>query len=307
MKSYRILRIYDKLLNNKQINIARLAQEENASKRTIERDIASLKNFLVSLQDGREIIFDRKKESYILKNSAEQKLDKNEALAISKILLNSRALLKPEMNLIIDKLIKHCTSFEDYKQLLPMINNEKFHYIELQHKKNFLSYLWDLGEAVRTKKKVKISYVKTNKEIVERVIYPVGLMFSEFYFYLLGHIENADKEKFKNKNDIFPTIYRVDRIEKFEILKENFKNFYYNDRFEEGEFRKRVQFMTGGKLRKIKFIFKGNSLEAVLDKIPTAKVLEENEKSCVISAEVFGEGIDKWIRAQGDEVEVLEF
>lgn len=305
MKSYRILRIYDKLLNNKQINTARLAQEENTSKRTIERDIASLKNFLVSLQDGREIIFDRKKESYILKNSAEQKLDKNEVLAISKILLNSRALLKPEMNLIIDKLIKHCTSFEDYKQLLPMINNEKFHYIELQHKKNFLSYLWDLGEAVRTKKKVKISYVKTNKEIVERVIYPVGLMFSEFYFYLLGHIENADKEKFKNKNDIFPTIYRVDRIEKFEILKENFKNFYYNDRFEEGEFRKRVQFMTGGKLRKIKFIFKGNSLEAVLDKIPTAKVLEENEKSCVISAEVFGEGIDKWIRAQGDEVEVL--
>lgn len=307
MKSYRILRIYDKLLNNKQINTARLAQEENTSKRTIERDIASLKNFLVSLQDGREIIFDRKKESYILKNSAEQKLDKNEALAISKILLNSRALLKPEMNLIIDKLIKHCTSFEDYKQLLPMINNEKFHYIELQHKKNFLSYLWDLGEAVRTKKKVKISYVKTNKEIVERVIYPVGLMFSEFYFYLLGHIENADKEKFKNKNDIFPTIYRVDRIEKFEILKENFKNFYYNDRFEEGEFRKRVQFMTGGKLRKIKFIFKGNSLEAVLDKIPTAKVLEENEKNCVISAEVFGEGIDKWIRAQGNEVEVLEF
>lgn len=305
MKSYRILKIYDKLLNNKQINTARFAQEENASKRTIERDIASLKNFLVSLQDGREIIFDRKKESYILKNSAEQKLDKNEALAISKILLNSRALLKPEMNLIIDKLIKHCTSFEDYKQLLPMINNEKFHYIELQHKKNFLSYLWDLGEAVRTKKKVKISYVKTNKEIVERVIYPVGLMFSEFYFYLLGHIENADKEKFKNKNDIFPTIYRVDRIEKFKILKENFKNFYYNDRFEEGEFRKRVQFMTGGKLRKIKFIFKGNSLEAVLDKIPTAKVLEENEKSCVISAEVFGEGIDKWIRAQGNEVEVL--
>ena len=305
MKSYRILRIYDKLLNNKQINTARLAQEENTSKRTIERDIASLKNFLVSLQDGREIIFDRKKESYILKNSAEQKLDKNEVLAISKILLNSRALLKPEMNLIIDKLIKHCTSFEDYKQLLPMINNEKFHYIELQHKKNFLSYLWDLGEAVRTKKKVKISYVKTNKEIVERVIYPVGLMFSEFYFYLLGHIENADKEKFKNKNDIFPTIYRVDRIEKFEILKENFKNFYYNDRFEEGEFRKRVQFMTGGKLRKIKFIFKGSSLEAVLDKIPTAKVLEENEKNCVISAEVFGEGIDKWIRAQGDEVEVL--
>ena len=64
--------------------------------------------------------------------------------------------------------------------------------------------------------------------------------------------------------------------------------------------------MTGGKLRKIKFIYKGTSIEAVLDKIPTAKVLEENKDTYLISAQVFGNGIDRWILSQGDAIEVIE-
>ena len=54
--------------------------------------------------------------------------------------------------------------------------------------------------------------------MVRRVIDPVGLMFSEYYFYLLAHIENIDKEKyFCNKDDFYPTIYRFDRIEDFKF------------------------------------------------------------------------------------------
>ena len=64
--------------------------------------------------------------------------------------------------------------------------------------------------------------------------------------------------------------------------------------------------MTGGKLRKIKFKYTGNSLEAVLDKVPTAQVIDEVENGYLISAEVFGNGIDKWILSQGEDIEVLE-
>ena len=63
--------------------------------------------------------------------------------------------------------------------------------------------------------------------------------------------------------------------------------------------------MTGGKLRKIKFKYFGNSLEAVLDKIPTAQVIEEIENGYLISAEVFGKGIDKWILSQGKDIEIV--
>ena len=76
----------------------------------------------------------------------------------------------------------------------------------------------------------------------------------------------------------------------------------YAGRFEEGEFRKRVQFMYGGKLERIKFRYTGPSLEAVLDRLPTAKVIREDKDGWTISAEVFGKGVEMWLRSQGDYI-----
>ena len=228
-------------------------------------------------------------------------------LAISKILLASRAFLKDEISLIIDKIVKQCGSEEDLKSIQNLLNNEKYHYVELQHKKSFINNIWSFGQAIKSKKKIEISYKKLDGKIVKRIVNPVGLMFSEFYFYLLAHIENIDKEKhFDNKDDEYPTIYRVDRIEEFKILNEKFTPTLYTNRFQEGKFRKQVQFMTGGRLRTIKFIYKGTSIEAVLDKIPTSKVLEKNKDTYLISAQVFGNGIDRWILSQGEAIEVIE-
>lgn len=219
----------------------------------------------------------------------------------------SRAFLKDEISLIVDKIVKQCSSEDDLKSIQNLLKNEKFHYVELQHKKSFIKHIWDFGDAIKNKKKLEISYKKMDGKIVKRIVNPVGLMFSEFYFYLLAHIENIDKEKhFNNKDDEYPTIYRIDRIEDFKILNEKFTPTLYTNRFQEGKFRKQVQFMTGGKLRKIKFIYKTNSIEALLDKIPTAKILEKNKDTYLISAQVFGNGIDRWILSQGNAIEVIE-
>jgi len=106
-----------------------------------------------------------------------------------------------------------------------------------------------------------------------------------------------DKRDFENPDDLFPTIYRIDRIHNFTVLDEHFR-VPYSERFEEGEFRKRVQFMYGGKLERIKFRYTGPSLEAVLDRLPTAKVLSQDGEGWIVSAEVFGKGIDMWLRSQ---------
>lgn len=111
-------------------------------------------------------------------------------------------------------------------------------------------------------------------------------------------------------NDSFPTIYRIDRIQDLKIFDEHYV-IPYSDRFEEGEFRKRIQFMYGGKLRKIRFIYSGYSLEAVLDRLPTANIEKKKQSEdgkrylYTISAEVFGDGIDMWIRSQGDQVQLI--
>lgn len=49
----------------------------------------------------------------------------------------------------------------------------------------------------------------------------------------------------------------------------------YSNRFEEGEFRKRIQFMYGGKLQNITFMYYGSDVDSVLDRLPTAKILEK--------------------------------
>lgn len=308
MKSYRILDLYNKVVNSEEIDIKKIASEENVSVRTIERDIAEIKEYLHLRNNIDDCVYDKKKKKYFIENFSKAKLTKSEVLAISKILLDSRAFLKKEMLSLVDRILKNCVSSEDFKILENMIKNEKFHYIELTNKKSFLNKLYDYGEAVQNKRKMKIVYKKTAGDVVERIVYPVGIMFSEFYFYLLAHIENADKSKFENKDDIFPTIYRIDRIQKAEILQENFSNFYYKNRFEEGKFRKQIHFMTGGRLRKIKFIYRGTSLEAVLDKIPTAEIKEKrvinSKKEYLITAEVFGNGFDKWVKSQGEDVEI---
>lgn len=131
-------------------------------------------------------------------------------------------------------------------------------------------------------------------------------MFSEYYFYVAAFIDDEKvRENFKVINDSFPTIYRTDRIQSLKILEEKFR-IPYSDRIEEGEFRKRIQFiMYGGKLRKMRFEYSGYSVEAVLDRLPTARIIDEVEGKYIVQAEVFGDGIDMWLRSQSYKITIL--
>ena len=88
------------------------------------------------------------------------------------------------------------------------------------------------------------------------------------------------------------------------MLEEHFQ-VPYKDRFQEGEFRKRVQFMYGGKLEHIRFKYTGPSIEAVLDRLPTAEIISQDENGWTVEAEVFGKGIEMWIKSQGRQIEVI--
>lgn len=109
--------------------------------------------------------------------------------------------------------------------------------------------MWDIGIAIREHRYIEIEYARIkDKIVVKRKLKPAAIIFSEFYFYLTAFIENEEVRKdFKILNDTSPTIYRIDRIKKFMVLDERF-HVPYAIRFEEGEFRKRIQFMFGGKL-----------------------------------------------------------
>ena len=310
-KTERVLGIYTKLMRGDLVNKAHEAKEYGVDERSIQRDIDAIRNFLDrNIEETgmmNSILYDRTKKGYRMQQTYKIKLTNSEILAICKILLDSRAFTKKEMEEMLHKLIECCVPQENQRMVTDLIRNEAFHYIEPRHKTVFIDKMWQLGQAIQQCRCVEIEYLRTkDKAIVKRKVRPVAIMFSEYYFYLTAFIDDDKlREHFDVINDSFPTIYRIDRIRKMTVLDEHF-HIPYSSRFEEGEFRKCIQFMYGGRLQKIKFRYSGSSVEAVLDRLPTAQILDEQDGVYTITAEVFGKGIDMWLRSQGDAVEVIE-
>lgn len=304
-KSNRLLHIYARLISGEILNKNALAQQFHVTERSIQRDMESLRCFFADQGIKYDIVYDRLQRGYRLDSSLSKQLSNSEILAVCKILLESRSMNKEEMLPILDKLMDCCVPESSKKAVTKLIANERFHYIPPQHGKNILPGLWEIGQAIEQHSVMEIEYEKIGGKIVQRTIEPAGLMFSEYYFYLVGFLRNVDKkEVFENPDDLFPTIYRVDRIQSFTVLDEHFTPAYAT-RFQEGEFRKRVQFMYGGKLNRIKFKYVGPSIEAVLDRLPTARIIGQDEEGWFVDAEVFGKGIDMWLRSQGEHIPSL--
>lgn len=309
-KISRVLQMYAKLSDGYIINKAEEAARYGVDERSIQRDIDDIRNFL---DDDSErvgtintVVYDRRLNGYRLGTLYNLKLTNSEVLALCKILLDSRAFTKKEMTDMLDKLITCCVPESNQKLVKDLINNEEFHYVEPRHKTKFIDMMWDLGKAVRESRYIEVDYLRLkDKKIVHRKIKPVAVMFSEYYFYLAAFIGDEEVRKdFDVINDSSPTIYRIDRIKSMKVLDEKF-HIPYSSRFEEGEFRKRIQFMFGGKLRKIKFEYRGLDINAVLDRLPTAEIIDEKDGVYTVSAEVFGKGIDMWLRSQGDIISVI--
>ena len=307
LKSARLLSIYARLLNGRVLNKQELAQEFGVTARSIQRDLESLRSFLTNEMLGQDVVYDRVAGGYRLTKTQPKGLTNGEILAVCKILLESRSMRRDEMLPILDKLVDCCVPEENKRAVQRMIGNEKLLYIEPHHGQPILQGLWELGQAVQQKRVLEIEYRKLKgQETVKRTVEPVGILFSEYYFYLAAYIRDIDrKQAFENPDDLYPTIYRIDRIQAFQVLPEHFTPAYAS-RFQEGEFRRRVQFMYGGRLQKIWFKYTGSSIEAVLDRLPTAQIVETDEDGWVVSAEVFGKGIDMWLRSQGDLIQDIQ-
>lgn len=308
----RLLALYTRLEDGRGICKKEEAERYGISSRSVQRDLDTLRAFIAgrNAESGmrQELLYDRSCKTYKLVPPQRQMLGNEEVFAVLKILLESRAFTKQELYPILDKLIECCVPKENKRRVTELIGNERLHYMEPQHKTVVLAKMWELAGAVKECRLVRMLYKRAGQEsAAERLVKPVGIMFSEFYFYLVAFIEPEAGKRLNLavENDPFPTIYRIDRIEDFTVTDEHF-SIPYQKRFEEGEFRKRVQFMYGGRLQKIKFVYKGPSVEAVLDRLPTAKILRQDNKGFLISAEVFGRGVEMWLRSQGEMVELLE-
>lgn len=294
-KAFRLLEINQRLNKGQYLKKTELAESFGVTPKTIQRDIDDIRSYLAEGHIS-EIQYDKSKEAYHIVNFERTWLKNEEVIALCKILLESRAFCKDELNTIIDKLLAQ--ALPDYrKKVENIIRSEQYHYVPLKHEKHLLSIIWELSNFIMDKEIIKFMYMRQDGKSKKREVKPVSIMFSEYYFYLIAYMADESKN--------FPTIFRIDRISNLNGTKTSY-SIPYKEKFDDGEFRKRVQFMYSGELRRIKFEFSGPSIEPVLDRLPTAEIIEKRDETYVVKVEVYGNGIDMWLRSQGDSVKILK-
>ncbi|MER1985194.1 MAG: WYL domain-containing protein [Solibacillus sp.] len=292
----RILSMYERLKKGEPIVKREEATNFKISEKSIQRDLDSIRAFIETSGANEYITYDRAQKAYVFETEQPTSLTTEEIFAVLKVIIESRAFPKHEMDSIVEKLMELAKK-DDQPLIKLMMVNEKHYYTELNHKKDLLERLWQLTSAIHSKKVIEMDYKRENSTASTRKVKPVAIIFSEYYFYLIAYPEKSDYD--------YPIVYRVDRIEHFQQTAQTFK-MPYHERFQEGEFRKRVQFMYTGELLTVKFRFTGKSPQAMLDRLPTAKIIQQDDTGMTIEAEVFGKGIKMWLLSQGEYIEVLE-
>lgn len=296
-KQFRLMEIFFRGIRGEQFTARQLADEYHVSTKTILRDISDIRIFLsehVELLGTAELLYSTSTRKYAM--HFDEFFSNKEMFAIIKILIGSRAIDKVELLQMIDKL-KKFSSIEDRKLISEMILKENYHYHGVMHQnEELLSLLWQLAVSIRENKEITVKYHKMDKSQVERRIRPVSVIFTEYYFYLIAYDVKSDYTE--------PKYFRVDRITNMTIHRDLQGKLQKYD-FDEGELREQIQFMFPGKLRKITFEFSGPSVQAILDRLPTAKILQVENGRYTIQADVYGEGIKMYLLSQGSWVKVI--
>lgn len=296
-KSFRLLNIYERLNRGEELHKDKLADDFAVSLKTVQRDIDELRAYLEQThfsESDTAIKYDKAKNCYYLIRPEREWMTNEEALALCKILLESRAFCKDELSGLIDKLIAQVSPY-DRSIIKSIIKNELFNYVPLRHGKKLLNQIWTLSQYITKQEIISFKYHRQDGKQSAKIVKPLSIMFSEFYFYLIAFMADESKN--------YPIIFRIDRITEIKNTGEHF-TIDYRNKFKDGEFRKRVQFMYAGELKTVKFEYSG-VLEAILDRLPTAKILKEENGVYTISAETYGDGIYMWLKSQGDMVRIL--
>ena len=300
-KAERILKLLFRALKGEALSVSALANESNISTRSVTRDINDLKAFLA---DNREILgnaelkYSSNNHCYTLE--MDNLFTNKELFALSKVLIGSKAFSHEELLSIIWKLKSH-TSFSDKKKLENLITKELFHYTEVGSDcDSVIDNVWKLSTYIQENRAITINYYKMNRIKIKHKIIPLSIMFSEYYFYLIAY-------KYDSNNideAATPIYFRIDRITDITVHREQI-SLSKQQEFDEGLLRKRSQFMWPGPLRRIRFEFTGPSLQAILDRLPTARLIDQFNGKSIIEAEVYGNGIKMFLLSQGSWVKVI--
>ncbi len=296
-KKSRILMILYRLLTGEHISQQELASQYEVEPRSIRRDIAILRQFL---SENRELVGDlellRKNEVYYLNHT--DLLQPDELLFVIKVLIGSRVMDQTKLKELLDKLILgHARQEKEFFKNLFKDDMKSYRSAGEGESADLFERVWKLEGMIRRGNAIRIRYERLDNELVDRELYPVSVVFSEYYFYLLAC--RTDKD------DMMVIYYRLDRIKSIKELNQKV-SLDINGRYELRDAKRHNQNMFMGKRLRIRFVYTGPSLEAILDKFPTAEIVRRDEREVELTAMVeYSRGTVMELLSQGSWIRVL--
>ncbi len=280
-KGYRVLSMFDRLMNGQGINKKQEALTHQVGEKTIQRDIDEIRTYLEKAKLDCHLQYVRTEKVYKLMNTESNRLSKEQVLVIVKILIASKALIKSDIGEIMEQLLSQVA----VDQLDQILLNEKAVYEDVHHNKSLLSLIWEISAAIQKKKVITIDYLQEGEAIpTTKVLKPLAIIFSTHYFYLMA--DNQDT----------PTVYRMDRIQHFREMDIKFQFPAVNQ----------LRVEDANELTHMRILYKGQSPQIVYGRFPTANLVSKNKHEYVFEAEVLGHGMKEWLLSQGADIEVLE-
>lgn len=304
-KIERVLGLWNLLSHGRAVSRKEIEEQYKVDGRTVSRYFADLRSYLEQMEkvDGisRTLVYDSKERKYQIQELESQFLSNGELLGICKILLASRAFEGKTLDALLERLLQTAVPMKDKEKIREYIKKELFGYPKPKHKEPDMNMLWTIAQAVDHRHILKMNYKKIGATYSKvHHIRPLGVFFSEYYFYLVAWpLEN---EEWVPKNVY---AYRLDRMTYIEDTGENFA-MPYAKRFQDGAFKNRVQYMFGGEVEQLECIYKGKSIEALLDRLPTAKAKLQSDGTWYVKADIQGDGILMWLLSQGSRIQVLK-
>lgn len=152
-KVNRILTIYSELVQGEIINKKKMAELFNVSEKTIQRDLNDIRTYFSDNRErvrSKNIVYDHNKKGYTLDNRNDI-LTREDILAISKILLESRAFCKSELQHLTNSILGQVDT-KQRRYIKDIIGNELLNYVSLKYGELLLSKIWNLSELIRKKR-----------------------------------------------------------------------------------------------------------------------------------------------------------
>ena len=217
--------------------------------------MSELKENLTELRPNMKVKYSRKYGSYHAQyEQGYGNLKYNQAVILSKILLESRALRKDEVAEIINIFVERAVDDKERRRIKRLTELELDSYQELkiyqEQDKSLLPAISAIFDAIVDQRPLSFSYRKPGEKVEEYKVFPISVIFDNHYFYCISY----------KLDDNFTCDYQFSEIR------------YFREQVRYQAF----SMLSGNEWARITFEYKGLYRDVLESDIPKLKLLEES-------------------------------